>query len=60
MAQRLAAEVHEAWLERNSAWASEEEKQPYETLSEALQEKDAEQVRRGMVLLNKKLAAANA
>lgn len=43
--ERASNKVHEAWLERNGAWAPPEQKLPYAQLSEPEKEKDREYVR---------------
>lgn len=42
---QVGNKVHDAWLERNGEWASEEQKLPFDDLSVEEQEKDLEQIR---------------
>lgn len=38
--EEASASIHEKWLERNGSWAPEDQKLPYEELSEEEKEKD--------------------
>ena len=42
---RVGNKVHDAWLDRNGAWAPESQKMPFDDLSIEEQEKDLDQVR---------------
>lgn len=39
-----ASAIHDAWLQRNSSWASDEQKKPFRELSPGEQKKDIDQV----------------
>ncbi len=39
-----ASAIHDAWLQRNSSWASDEQKKPFHELSPSEQKKDIDQV----------------
>jgi len=45
-----SAEVHSKWLERNGEWAPEEQKKPYEELSEEEKDKDRAQIKKAIEL----------
>jgi hypothetical protein len=46
--EKASATVHDKWLERNGAWAPEEQKKPFEELAEEEKEKDRTQVRKAI------------
>lgn len=46
--EEASAVVHDKWLERNGEWAPDEQKKPYEELSEDEKEKDRAQVRKAI------------
>lgn len=54
--EQASAKVHDAWLERNGAWAPESQKLPYEELSEEEKQKDRDQVLAGLKILKNAVA----
>ena len=42
---RVGNKIHDAWLDRNGAWAPDSQKMPFDDLSPEDQEKDLDQVR---------------
>lgn len=46
--EEASAVVHDKWLERNGAWAPEEQKKPFGELSEEEKEKDRAQLRKAI------------
>ncbi len=50
--EKASSVLHDKWLERNGDWASEEQKLPYEDLSEEEKEKDRVIIRKGISLYN--------
>ena len=52
--ENASSVLHDKWLERNSSWASEEQKKPYAELSEEEKEKDRVIIRKGIEMYAKK------
>ena len=46
--EEASASVHDKWLERNGAWAPEDQKKPFGELAEEEKEKDRVQVRKAI------------